>query len=152
MTVSELIIRPALAEDGNRIRDVAQLAYSKYIQRIGQAPAPMVADFESQIKEQWVKVACCNSVIAGFVVFYPRDDHMHLENVAVRPQFAGKGIGKQLINHVENVALQQGRVAVELYTNEAMTENLAFYPRMGYVEIARKRQNGFNRVFFRKEI
>jgi hypothetical protein len=37
-----------------------------------------------------------------------------------------------------------------LYTNAAMSENLALYPRLGYREVDRRRDAGFDRVFFAK--
>jgi len=46
--------------------------------------------------------------------------------------------------------LDAGVDVVELYTNEIMTENIAIYTRLGYDEIERKHEDGFNRVFFRK--
>lgn len=41
---------------------------------------------------------------------------------------------------------------IRLYTNEAMTENLAYYPRHGYAETHRAEQDGFQRIFFRKRL
>jgi len=41
---------------------------------------------------------------------------------------------------------------IRLYTNEAMTENVAYYARHGYVETHRAEQDGFRRVFFRKPV
>lgn len=41
---------------------------------------------------------------------------------------------------------------IRLYTNEAMTENLAYYPRHGYTETHRAEQDGFRRVYFRKRL
>lgn len=143
-------IRLASLVDLEQIETCAQHAYAKYVARIGKKPAPMVADFASLIGEQCVHVAICTSTVAGYVVFYPVNKSMHLENVAVKPEFAGLGIGGQLIRYVESVATQQRLVAVELYTNEGMTENLSMYPALGYLETARKRQAGFNRVFYRK--
>lgn len=35
---------------------------------------------------------------------------------------------------------------LHLYTNEKMTENLSIYPKLGYVEVGRRTENGFNRV------
>ncbi len=46
----------------------------------------------------------------------------------------------------------QGFSAVELYTNEKMTKNLQPYPYLGYREIGRWEEDGFNRVFFKKEL
>ena len=34
----------------------------------------------------------------------------------------------------------------------AMIENLAYYPRRGYIETHRADQDGFHRVFFRKPV
>jgi len=62
------------------------------------------------------------------------------------------GIGRKLIHYCEKLAAQKGFSLIELYTNEKMTENLEIYPRLGYSEVGRWREDGFNRVFFRKEI
>jgi hypothetical protein len=43
-----------------------------------------------------------------------------------------------------------GLPEIRLYTNEAMTENLGYYPRRGYRETHRATQNGYRRVFFSK--
>ena len=145
-----LRIRPATVEDLAGIQACARDAYAMYVERIGRQPGPMNADFAGLIAQGRVMVAIYDSVFAGYVVFYGEGDHLHLENVAVSSAHAGKGIGKQLVAFVEQAARQQGVVAVELYTNEAMTENLKMYPRLGYVETGRRQQDGFNRVFFRK--
>jgi Acetyltransferase (GNAT) family len=68
------------------------------------------------------------------------------------PEHSGKGLGRGLIGFVEHVARRDGFQAVELYTNEAMTENLAMYPKLGYRETHRKQDAGYNRVFFRKTV
>jgi len=47
---------------------------------------------------------------------------------------------------------QLGLKRVSLYTNEHMYENLALYPRLGYVEVGRHSEHGFQRVFFVKEL
>ena len=113
-------------------------------------PAPMIADFASLIQNQHVYLALLNDAVAGFVVFYVSGECMQLDNVAVFPECAGQGIGKQLIKFVELTAAQQGLLAVELYTNEAMIENQVIYPKLGYVETGRQQQDGFNRVFYMK--
>lgn len=37
-------------------------------------------------------------------------------------------------------------------TNAAMTENLVFYPRLGYVEVDRGVDDGYDRVYFTKDV
>ncbi len=77
----------------------------------------------------------------------------HLQRIDGQiPAQSGKGIGKKLIEYVEQAARQEGLKAIELYTNETMSENLAMYPELGYLETETKRQAGFNRVFFRKTV
>ena len=115
-------------------------------------PAPMVADFASLIQHLHVHVALLEDRVVGYMVFYANGECMQLDNVAVFPEFAGQGIGKLLINFVESTATQQGLLAVELYTNEAMTENQVMYPKLGYTETAREQQEGFSRVFYRKAL
>jgi ribosomal protein S18 acetylase RimI-like enzyme len=152
MNDATIELREAVSADLADIRSCAQLAYGKYIERIGKAPAPMNADFAEQIEQGLVYVATRARQFAGYVAFFPEGDHLHLDAVAVLPAHSGKGVGKALIGYVEQLARNQGLKAVELYTNEAMTENLAMYPKLGYRETHRKQDAGYNRVFFRKAV
>ena len=68
----------------------------------------------------------------GFIVFYAKEGYFLLENVAVLPNAAGRGVGKALISFCEDAARQYGVNAVHLYTNKKMTDNLSIYPRLGY--------------------
>ena len=145
------MIRQATAKDEREIRDCAQQAYARYVPLIGKKPAPMVADFQAQIAAGDVYVAAdAGGKFQGFIVFYPQGKHILLENVAVLPSAAGRGIGKSLIRFCEDEAKRRDFDAVHLYTNEKMTENLSIYPRLGYIEVARRTEDGFNRVFFEK--
>jgi len=146
----EVTLRRAVASDVDAISLCAKEAYHKYVERIGKAPAPMVADFATAVDAQQVLIACTDETLLGYVVFYQTGNSMHLENVAVFPDVAGTGIGRQLITQVEESAKSHGLQSVELYTNEAMTENLMMYPALGYKEFDRRVESGFNRVYFRK--
>ncbi|MFV3314559.1 GNAT family N-acetyltransferase [Pseudomonas sp. NY15374] len=147
------MIRPATPTDQPAIQACAEQAYARYIPLIGRKPAPMLADYARQIAEGQVHVAIDEQAnLQGFIVFYPDDNCMLLENVAVLPSAAGRGIGKALINLCESRVRQLGLNAVQLYTNERMTDNLGLYPRLGYVEVARRSEDGFNRVYFEKKL
>ncbi len=145
-------IRPAARPDLDRVRDCARQAYALYVPRMGKEPAPMVADFEAQIRAGKLHVIELDGEVAGFIVLYPRGDHLHVENVAVLPAGQGKGLGKALMRFAEDEAMRQGLSAIELYTNVKMTENQAFYPALGYVETGRREEDGFSRVFYRKDL
>lgn len=147
------MIRIAGKGDEPRIRACADLAYARYVAAIGRKPAPMVANFASQIAAGDVHVAT-NALgkILGFIVFYEEPGHIMLENVAVFPEAAGRGVGRELVGFCEETARRRGLDAVHLYTNEKMTENLSIYPRLGYVEVGRRTEDGFNRVYFEKSV
>lgn len=147
------MIRPAVADDEADIRVCAESAYARYVAAIGRKPAPVVADFAAQIAAGEVYVATdVENGLQGFIVFFPQEDHMLLENVAVQPWASGRGIGKSLIRFCEDEARRSGFAAVHLYTNEKMTDNLSIYPKLGYVEVDRRTEDGFNRIFFEKHL
>lgn len=147
------MIRLAELKDLAGIRECAALAYARYVPLIGRKPAPMVADFECQIASEMIYVAVDEiNCLQGFVVFYEVEEGIHLENVAVLPGAAGKGIGRALIRFCESECLKRGFDTVHLYTNERMTENLSIYPRLGYVEVDRRIEDGFSRVYFEKRL
>lgn len=147
------MIRLAQACDEPVIKDCAEQAYARYVPMIGRKPAPMVADFATQIVEGVVYVAQDDQAIfQGFIVFYAEEGHILLENVAVLPSTAGRGVGKALIGFCENAALQRGLNAVHLYTNEMMTDNLSIYSKLGYRKVARREEEGFKRVYFEKNL
>ena len=145
-------IRKAAKSDLPEIETCAAAAYAMYVDRIGREPAPMVADFASAIEKEQLYVTLENEQLAGFVVFYPQRDHVHLENVAVSPEFQKRGIGSGLIEFVEQQARAAGYCRLELYTNAKMTENLELYPRLGYQQFDRRIENGFDRVYFCKTL
>lgn len=148
-----MTIRPAVPGDEPAIRACAEAAYAPYVAVIGRQPAPMVADFAAQIREGVVHVATgADGRVEGYVVCYPLGDVMHLENVAVLPAAAGRGMGRALIGHCEAAARGARLAAVELYTNAKMAANLSIYPHLGYRETGRRREDGFDRVFFRKDL
>ncbi len=145
-------IRLATPDDIAAVRRCAEGAYEIYVTAIGKKPAPMVADFAAAQAQGQLYVAEVDREVAGFVVFYHRSDHVHLENVAVSPAHQGKGVGGRLMEFVEQETLKRGLATVELYTNVKMTGNLTLYPALGYEEIGRWSEDGFDRVFYRKTL
>jgi hypothetical protein len=64
----------------------------------------------------------------------------------------GQGSDKSLIQFCEAQAVHLGLGSVHLYTNAKMTENLSIYPRLGYIEVSRHSEDGFDRVYFEKSL
>ncbi|MEM6461050.1 MAG: GNAT family N-acetyltransferase [Pseudomonadota bacterium] len=148
-----LKIRRASLSDCAFLVACAERAYAPYVERIGRKPAPMIADFDALIRAGDVYIAFePDKSPSGFVVFRKINDHVFLENVAVDPDRKGKGIGRKLIGFVEETARCSGIGSIRLYTNVKMQGNLALYPALGYVETDRRREDGYERVFFRKTL
>ena len=132
------------------LRRIAAAAYQPYVARIGRAPAPMAADYAQAVRSGQAWVAVQDGQVTGFVVLVAHPGYLLLENVAVLPAAQGRGTGGRLLGLAEQHARSLGLGEIRLYTNEAMTENLVYYPRHGYTETHRAEQDGFRRVFFRK--
>lgn len=145
-------VRPAEPGDVAALRRIAAMAYQPYVARIGRAPAPMTADYAQAARGAQAWVAVEDGQVAGFLVLVAEPGYLLLENVAVLPAAQGRGIGSRLLGLAEEQARSLGLSEVRLYTNEAMTENLAYYPRRGYTETHRAEQDGFRRVYFRKSL
>lgn len=134
------------------MREIAEATYQLYVDRIGREPAPMTADYAQIVESGHAWVAEHGDRIVGLLVLEPAEDHLLLENVAVAPQAQGLGVGGRLLRLAEEQALARGLREVRLYTNEAMTENLAYYLRRGYSETHRATQDGFRPIFFTKPL
>jgi len=144
--------RPATPADRPVIEEIVRQAYSPYIARIGRPPGPMLDDYEASIGKGHVFVIETDGVIQGLVVLIPETDTMLLDNVAVAPEFKGKGIGRDLLEYAERSARAAGYRAIRLYTHEKMAENIALYTRIGYVETHRAEEIGLRRVFMTKRL
>lgn len=145
-------LRPAGAEDISAIEGIIAAAYSHYIPRIGRPPGPMLDDYAALVREGVVQVAEEAGRIAGVLVLIPQEDFMLLDNIAVSPLAQGKGLGRLMLAAAETAAREAGFGSIRLYTNEAMTENLGLYVRIGYAETHRAEEKGLRRVYMAKAL
>jgi GNAT superfamily N-acetyltransferase len=145
-------IRPARAKEADRILSLVRDAYAMYVPRIGREPAPMTDDYAAQIEAGTVWVVVDGGDLAGVIVLEDTPEALQVANVAVRPESQRRGLGRALLSFADDEARRRGYHALILYTNVHMTENIARYPALGYVEVGRGREHGFDRVFFRKEL
>ena len=142
------ILRDATPADREAIERLVEAAYGGYVELIGRRPAPMDADYAALIAAGRVTVAERD----GVLVLEPMPGHLLVENVAVDPAAQGTGLGRRLMAHAEAEARALGLPELRLYTNELMTANVAWYPRLGYRETERRAESGFSRVFFAKRL
>jgi ribosomal protein S18 acetylase RimI-like enzyme len=143
-------IVPAGPGDARAVAACVRAAYAHYVARIGREPAPMTADYEALIAAGEVWLIRAGEQVAGVLVLRPQPPALLVENVAVAPGFQARGLGRALMAFADAHARAEGLAEVILYTNERMTENLRFYPALGFTETGRAMQDGFARVFYRK--
>jgi GNAT superfamily N-acetyltransferase len=146
-----LIIRRAALSDVYAVRELSKAAYAKWVPLIGREPMPMTANYERAVMEHVIDLYEEGGELLALIEMIPERDHLLIENIAVRPDRQGRGLGERLLRHAESVALILGFAEVQLYTNAAFISNLAFYGKRGYQEYRRGTMvPGSTTVFMRK--
>ncbi|MEV4011292.1 GNAT family N-acetyltransferase [Nonomuraea angiospora] len=140
-----------LAEHTDRaaVERLVHDAYSPWVEVVGMRPLPMEADYGALIAAGLVHVT---DALDALIVLVPEDGVLLVENVAVRPDRQGKGLGRSLMAYAEQEARRLGLPALRLYTNTRMTTNIALYESLGYVETGRMGIEGRSAVLMRKQL
>jgi len=112
----------------------------------------MLLDFPEMIAAGKVWVAEVGGEVAGVLVQYETEEGFYIDTVAALPALHGTGIGRALLLFAESEAARRGYRSIYLCTNVKMTENQIFYPKIGYVEYERKIDQGYERIFYRKQL
>jgi GNAT superfamily N-acetyltransferase len=150
--IPQPVVRQAHPFDAAAVANCVNAAFSVYIARIGIPPAPMLADYPKIIAAGQVWVAEVDTKVVGVLVQYETESGFYIDTVAVLPALQGTGVGRALLLFAESEATRRGFRSIYLCTNVKMTENQVFYPRIGYVEYERKRDLGYDRIFYRKQL
>jgi putative acetyltransferase len=80
------------------------------------------------------------------------EDYGELKRMYIRPQYRGLGLGKQMITHLTDYALQHGITILRLETGYNMYDAMGLYERMGFQKISafgEYRESPYN-VFYEK--
>lgn len=111
----------------------------------------MLADYEALIRRGVVYVLA-DEGISGVLVMEQVGEAVFVENVAVLPSNQRSGLGRRLMRFAEEFARERGLSEILLYTNERMTENIAFYKGLGFREVDRRLEDGYRRVYLNKNL
>jgi GNAT superfamily N-acetyltransferase len=125
-------LRRAVPADAGAVRALTRQAYAKWVPLIGREPKPMQADYERAVREHRVDLAYAGEALAGLIETIAASDHLLIENVAVAPSWQGRGVGRTLMAHAEQLAAALGYGELRLYTNQRFAENVGLYLRLGY--------------------
>jgi ribosomal protein S18 acetylase RimI-like enzyme len=150
--LSGVSLRPATAADVPRLTELVRTAYGHYVERLGEPPRPMTDDYAEVVRTRQVVVADAGGEILGLIALGVDDEGFFIDNVAVDTSHQGTGVGRMLLEHAETAARDAGFDSIYLYTHEKMTENLALYTRIGYVEYDRRLHGDACLVYLRKSL
>jgi GNAT superfamily N-acetyltransferase len=132
------VIRPAEAGDVDVLhRFIVELAETEeFPGPVSAQPQDLAAALFGPRPTAEALVAVIGGQPAGFALFYPTYSTtlgrpgIHLEDLYVRPEHRGSGLGRALLGHLAALALQRGCGRLEwwvLHTNE---QALRFYRRL----------------------
>jgi ribosomal protein S18 acetylase RimI-like enzyme len=125
-------LRQAVASDVADIRKLTREAYAKWVPLIGREPKPMTADYAEAVRNHRVDLLHMAGALAALIETIAEADHLLVENVAVSPAFQGRGLGRKLMAHAEQIAASLGHGEIRLYTNKLFTQNIELYRKLGY--------------------
>jgi ribosomal protein S18 acetylase RimI-like enzyme len=134
-------IRRGVASDAAAITDLTLLAYAKWVPLIGREPLPMTVDYSVAVIQHRIDLLHHDTTLAGLIETVDEGDCLLIENVAVHPDFQGRGYGRRLLAHAETLAAQASIDRMRLYTNSRFEANIALYLSFGY---AVDREEPFN--------
>jgi|SRR5690606_28279010 len=80
-----------------------------------------------KLEHQYFILARTNNIVAGFASL---ENHSYIDLMYVHPDHAGKGIGTQLVSHIENVARARG---VRKLAADVSITATAFFRKKGFL-------------------
>jgi len=136
-----LSIRPATPDDIPLI-----LAFIRELAEYERAPEQAIAKPEDLLRDGWgpepkfrVVIAEWQGAPAGFALFFYNYSTwqgragIYLEDLFVRPEFRGKGIGKALLVHLAQVAVRENCGRFQWQVLDWNTPSIDFYKSLGAV-------------------
>jgi GNAT superfamily N-acetyltransferase len=125
-------IRPGAISDAAAIRALTREAYARWTPITGREPTPMTADYDLAVRTHRFDLAYAEGALVGLIELVDEGDVLLVENVAVRPDWQGRGLGRRLMALAEDVARELGHKRVRLFTNKLWAANVQLYLRLGY--------------------
>jgi ribosomal protein S18 acetylase RimI-like enzyme len=130
-------IRLAHPHDAAAVRTLVRAAYAPWIELFGREPSPIQDDYHQRIADGEVWLLEDDGALIGCVMLRDGPQALMLPNIAVAPAAQGKGYGRQLLTFAEMEARRRGYEELRLFVNTLMTENIALYRHLGFVQIER---------------
>lgn len=145
--------RPARPDEAPAVAALVDAAFAPFLPRLGRPPGPMLQNWAANVAAgEVVVMADETGALDALARLVAEPDALLLDTLAVRPERQGRGLGRALVAFAEDEARRRGLPRLRLYTNALMTENLALYARLGFVETHRGGERPYRRVFMEKAL
>ena len=89
-------------------------------------------DFQTYWQAGCLWVAIEDQRPVGFIAVSIIDNHLHIDEVDVLPNYGRRGIGRALINAASKWAIQKGLTSITLSTQNNVPWNAPFYTKLGF--------------------
>jgi GNAT superfamily N-acetyltransferase len=131
-------IRAARASDGAALQEIEQLAGEQFrsvgMDEVADDAPPsldVLAAYAARGRS-WVAVPAPGDGLAGYAVVDVVDGCAHVEQVSVRPDQQGRGVGRALLDRVQSWAASSGLGGVTLTTFADVPWNRPLYEHLGF--------------------
>jgi len=114
----------------------ASRAYAEALANLTGMP-DVVSGMAGDVARHMAFVVAIKGRCAGFLIAADYGETLKLVNLAVDPDFAGRGVARALLDRIEQLALGAGKTALTLTTHAGMEKALAFYRHLGWQETGR---------------
>ncbi|WP_280384997.1 GNAT family N-acetyltransferase [Nocardia wallacei] len=131
------MIRPVTEDDLPILRDIERAAGKPFADIgmvwVAEDEPPSIERLRgfAEAGRAWVYADAADVPVA-YLVADVVDGSAHLEQVSVRPEYAGRRIGKALIDHLAAWASARGLPALTLTTFTEVPWNAPYYTRLGF--------------------
>ncbi|WP_162932981.1 GNAT family N-acetyltransferase [Roseovarius sp. EL26] len=141
-----IIIRKAETDDTVGLVICIDLAYVGYAQQGIDLP-PVSEGIAEDIRDHHVWVADDAGEIVGGLILMISEGSSKLANIAVHPEYGGRGIGGRLIDTAIAASKAANCHSITLVTHAAMSDNVRLYEHLGWSKTgARDNKVFMNRV------
>jgi GNAT superfamily N-acetyltransferase len=133
-------IRPARMDEGPELQQIEVAAGERFrdvgLPDIAEHDPPSAGDLIRYVKagRSWVAVDEDDHPI-GYVLVTQVDGNAHVDQVSVRPDHQGEGVGRALMDRVRDWAIAAGLPAITLTTFADVPWNAPLYRHLGFRDL-----------------
>lgn len=125
-------IRRATHSDLPAIKDVITRAFDPDQVRLGYQPPPATLDAGAWVRRNAAWVGEHASAVVAVLLAEPADGHLAVRMAAVDPAWQGRGHGRELLDHAEELAADAGLHEVRVAANVLLQQTISIYEHLGY--------------------